>query len=412
MSCTIEFELLILLFAQRLMGDVNALTADKDSKGTKRKKEENDDDGSKPLEIDINAPEPASKKALRKAKRAKANSGVDAEKLNSTDHEQVPAEKESSKENEAPTRSPHGIWIGNLAFFVTKDDLQQFLTGDADNAIALDQISRIHLPQGPPKPGFRFQNKGFAYVDFQSSESVDKALRLSEKLVGGRRVLIKNSKDFQGRPEKTLKSLESRPPSTKRIFIGNLEFDISKEDLEHHFEICGPIHNVHMATFEDTGKCKGYAWVEFEQLSSAESAMRGWLESSKVSTDVEGEEIPGAAPIPKRTKKRIWVNKMGGRKLRMEYAEDKATRYKKRYGKESRTGSRRDNFDKGDEDAVTGEDKGRKEADDDEVKAKVVLTKPPKAKHSPYVRSGYSVETMQKMTGAIAEGKGTKVTFD
>jgi RNA recognition motif-containing protein len=405
-------ELLILLIAQLLMGDVHAPTADKDSKGKKRKKGENDDDGSKSLEIDINAPEPASKKALRKAKRVKANSNVESERPSSTDGKQIPTEKQASKENEAPTRSPHGIWMGNLAFFVTKEDLQQFLSGGADNAITLDQISRIHLPQGPPKPGFRFQNKGFAYVDFQSAESVDKALRLSEKLIGGRRVLIKNSKDFQGRPEKSMKSLESRPPSTKRIFVGNLEFDISKEDLEHHFQICGPIHNVHMATFEDSGKCKGYAWVEFEQLSSAESAMRGWLESSKASIDVEGEERPSAASTLKRRKTRIWVNQMGGRKLRMEYAEDKATRYKKRYGKESRTGPGKGNFDKDDEDTITGEDKGRKVVDDDEAKAKMVLTKPAQAKHSPYIRSGYSVETMQKMTGAIAEGQGTKVTFD
>jgi RNA recognition motif-containing protein len=411
LCCTIEFELLILLVAQRLMGDVNALSAGKDSKGKKRKKEENDDDDSKSLEIDINAPEPASKKALRKAKRAKANSVVDAEGLDSTDRK-APAEKEASRENEAPIRSPHGIWIGNLAFFVTKDDLQQFLTNDADNAIALDQISRIHLPQGLPKPGFRFQNKGFAHVDFQSAESVDKALRLSEKLVGGRRVLIKNSKDFQGRPEKTSKSLESKPPSTKRIFIGNLEFDISKEDLEHHFEICGPIHNVHMATFEDSGKCKGYAWVEFEQLSSAESAMRGWLENSKASKDVEGEELSSEAPTSKRTKNRIWVNKMGGRKLRMEYAEDKATRYKKRYGKESRSGLGRDKLDEADQSAVTGEDQGRKVADEDEAKAKVVSKKRLTAKQPQYIRSGYSVETMQKMTGAITEGQGTKVTFD
>jgi RNA recognition motif-containing protein len=405
------FKLFILLTAHRLMGDVNALTAGNDSKGKKRKKDENDDNGSKSLEIDINAPEPASKKALRKAKRAKANSGVDAEGLSSTDRKQ-PSEKEAFKANEAPSRSPHGIWIGNLAFFVTKDDLQEFLTSDADNAITVDQISRIHLPQGTPKPGSRFQNKGFAYVDFQSADSVDRALRLSEKLVKGRRVLIKSSKDFQGRPEKSTKSLESTLPSTKRIFIGNLEFDISKEDLEHHFEICGPIHNVHMATFEDTGKCKGYAWVEFEQLSSAESAMRGWLEADKASTDVEGDEMPSGASVPKMTKKRIWVNKMGGRKLRMEYAEDKATRYKKRYGKESRPGPGRDKSDEANQHAVTGQDEGREEVVDDEAKLKVASKKPPKAKHSEYLRSGYSMDSMQRMTGAIAEGQGTKVTFN
>lgn len=395
------------------MGDLVALPAENNSKGKKRKKEENDDDGFKSLEIDINAPEPASKKALRRAKRAKANSGVDEDGLlGSNDRKQAHTEKEASKANEPPNRSPHGIWIGNLPFFVTKDELQKFFTGDTDNAILSDQITRIHLPQGTPKPGSRFQNKGFAHVDFLSADSVDKALQLSEKLVGGRRVLIKSSKDFQGRPEKPSKSSESSQASTKRIFIGNLEFDISKEDLEHHFKICGTIHNVHMATFQDSGKCKGYAWVEFEQLSSAESAMRGWLEIRDASANAEGENTPHDANASKRTKKRIWVNKMGGRKLRMEFAEDKATRYKKRYGKESGSGMGRETLDDADQHAATGENQGTDEFDDNGGKAKVALKKPPKVKHPQHLRSGYSVESIQKMTGAITEGQGTKVTFD
>jgi RNA recognition motif-containing protein len=392
------------------MEDMTTLKVENSLKGRKRNAAETGDDDFKSLEIDINAPEPVSKKALRRAKRVKATliQGED-----NADDKRSKMEKETSKPKEISPRSAHGIWIGNLPFFVTKKDLQAFFTSDNDHAISSDEITRINLPQGPPKPGSQFQNKGFSYIDFVSANAVEKALQLSEKLVGGRRVLIKSSKDFQGRPQAPSKTPESRMPSTKRVFIGNLEFDISKEDLEHHFEICGPIHNVHMATFEDSGKCKGYAWVEFEQLSSAEAAMRGWLEVNDTSVIADKENNDTEANKSRKTKKRVWVNKLGGRKLRMEYAEDKATRYKKRYGKQSRSeGFAVDSLAGADEHAVSGQKEEAADVDEDLAQPKVRSKKPGDVSRTQHLRSGYSASSIQKITGAITDGQGTKITFE
>jgi RNA recognition motif. (a.k.a. RRM, RBD, or RNP domain) len=395
------------------MGRFRESLADGVSKGKKRKNVENEGNDAQKIEIDINAPEPPSKKALRRAKRAKTASGLQEVKLGHTDHEDTRIGGDTSEAKAASSRSPHGIWIGNLPFFVTKDDLQNFITGDTDNSISSDYITRIHLPQGTPKPGSRFQNKGFAYIDFVSADVVEKALQLSEKLVGGRRVLIKNSKDFQGRPESTSTTSKSAALSSKRIFVGNLEFDVSKEDLEHHFETCGPIGNVHMATFEDTGKCKGYAWVEFEQQSSAEAAMRGWVEISDALSGAEKENMPADGTPTKTMKKRIWVNKMGGRKLRMEFAEDKATRYKKRFGKESHSaGAEKSSFDGGDESAGIEQKLGAEEGEEKIANGNSYSKKLPKVDHSKTVRSGYSASSVQKLTGGIVDGQGTKITFD
>lgn len=43
-------------------------------------------------------------------------------------------------------------------------------------------------------------NKGFAYVDFESEQEVDEAVKLSESGLDGRRLLIKNAKSYEGRP--------------------------------------------------------------------------------------------------------------------------------------------------------------------------------------------------------------------
>lgn len=396
------------------MANFTSPTPGKQSGEKKRKREGNDDDhGSRQIEIDVNAPEPASKKTLRRAKRAKATSIPDQHKSVPIKRKKPEVEKGALEPKAVLGRSPYGIWIGNLPFFVTKKDLQEFITADADNAISSDEITRIHLPTGPPKPGAHFQNKGFAYVDLLSAQVVERALRLSEKLVGGRRVLIKGSKDFHGRPETTSKTSTSTGPSSKRIFVGNLEFEVSKEDLEQHFRICGPIHDVHVATFEDSGRCKGYAWVEFEKLSSAVTAMRGWLEARDTFTATEKEGTAVDANSPKKMTKRIWVNKMGGRKLHMEFAEDKTTRYNKRFGKGAHVeGLENVMATDADRQEAIGQGSGTPEVDGDVEQAKLSTQKPRGLARSQRVPSGYSITSVQKMTGAITEGRGTKTRFE
>lgn len=299
------------------------------------------------IEVDITAPEPPSKKALRALKKGKplppSKSGAE------------PKPATEAKKSEQDKKSEHGVWIGNLAFSVSKDDLRKFFVEYSD--ITEDMITRIHMP-GPDdhKPANRVaprtfgkvvHNKGFAYVDFSTAEGVKLAIEISEQLLTGRRVLIKDNKSYEGRPEKTKEEqrAEGKPPN-KRIFVGNLRFDVTEESLMEHFAKCGAIESVKVATFEDSGKCKGYGWITFESLKSSEYAVRGFVyveqevsdeEDSDEEDDVEnGEsEAEDAKPKPKKMKMRkFWINKIMGRPLKVEYAEDAQVRYKKRYGKE------------------------------------------------------------------------------
>lgn len=355
------------------------------------------------LEIDVNAPEPASKKALRKAKKKKTDAP-------STQDETLVDKKESQDSPESATnkRSDHGLWIGNLAFSTTKDDLRHFFTSNC--SFADTTITRIHLPKGPEKFG-RPQNKGFAYVDFSTEKALKEALGLSEQLLTGRRVLIKNAKSFEGRPEKTQDqeaSAKAGHPPSQRIFVGNLSFDVTKEALEEHFSRCGTLSNVHMATFQDTGKCKGYAWVEFEDIAAAEAAVRGFVmvgedDEDESSGDSSSSESDEGEKKPRRNHKkqrkprqrRIWVNQLLGRRMRMEFAEDATTRYNKRFGKGSEDKKK-------DQDAIVD---AETEPSDDQHRTG-------KFKQQSIDESRYSKETVQRLSGAIVEAQGKKITFD
>lgn len=301
------------------------------------------------IEVDVDAPEPPSKKALRKARKgkiAKLPAQINQSKSSDSQSYQI-----SLSGTHSQKRSTSGIWMGNLPWSLTKADVQMFLT--SNTGISEDTITRIHMPvskdatNADSRQDKKPQNKGFAYIDFSTESALAQAIALSETLLGGRRVLVKDSKDFDGRPKKRREEdgvavARSGKSPSKRIFIGNLGFETSEADLREHFSRCGRILDVHVATFEDSGKCKGYAWVDFEDLEAGEAAVKGWVYSDKANDNKNSPKIGESSddennrahPKSKRSLRKWWVNKLKGRPLRMEFAEDKTTRYNKRFGKD------------------------------------------------------------------------------
>ena len=347
---------------------------------------------SQDLEVDVDAPAPPSRKAARKAKRARLES-----EPNATHGEKRSDDYHRPKDPASSGRSPYGIWVGNLSFSTTKQELQTFISSDARYPVAEAEITRIHLPVSTTNDRSRPQNKGFAYVDFSRHQAQQNALQLSEKLLSGRRVLIKSSRDFEGRPEKSrTNGTDSGIAPNKRVFVGNLDFDMTKEDLESHFKDCGPIASIQIATFEDTGKCKGYAWIDFEDIASAAAAVRGWIESATASDAVEQTKAP---------KRRLWVNKIGGRKVRAEFAEDKTTRYNKRFCKH---GCSPADAEGGNEAPDSGQASGGTQSlrpDHSRPSTTGSVGKPGRS-------SRYDKQTLRRLTGAIVGAQGEKTTFE
>ena len=49
---------------------------------------------------------------------------------------------------------------------------------------------------------------------------------------------------------------------TKRIYVGNLSFQTTEDDLKDLFGQAGPVDSVRIITDRDTGRSKGFAFVE------------------------------------------------------------------------------------------------------------------------------------------------------
>jgi RNA recognition motif-containing protein len=59
------------------------------------------------------------------------------------------------------------------------------------------------------------------------------------------------------------------------IFVGNLNFQTTQEDLRDVFTPYGSVEAVNIITDRDTGQARGFAFVEMTNRSEAENAIAG-----------------------------------------------------------------------------------------------------------------------------------------
>nr|CRX78986.1 hypothetical protein ls5930a1_00059 [Leucosporidium scottii] len=246
-----------------------------------------------------------------------------------------------------PAKGAQGIWVGNMNFATTSKDLLAWF-----EERGLKEVTRINMPKGKRS---HENNRGFAYLDFPTETDVTIAVGLSEHHLDGRKLLIKSSSDYSGRPAPSTillpidlppsalidptssstpttdspnapvsgrpKLLEGpqgqtlnrtarkildrqRNPAGPTLFLGNLGFETRVEDIRMMFDAHqraaaawaprgkgekkgkdgeegekmevdekapldlskakdAGIRKIRLGTFEDTGKCKGWAFVDF-----------------------------------------------------------------------------------------------------------------------------------------------------
>lgn len=329
------------------------------------------------IEIDLKAQVPLSKKQQRLMKKGK----LDMEKL----AKKHPTPKAADDETEEkPAKSQFGVWIGNLSYDTIKEEIIRFIVAktagfddDTENefvTVKEADISRVNLPKKANKA------KGFAYVDLPSAKYVDSVVALSEQVLNGRKLLIKNSSSFEGRPEGDgAKALLKNPP-LRILFVGNLSFDTSEDNLEEHFRHCGEIVRIRMATFQDSGKCKGFAFIDFKDENGPTTALKSKL-----------------------------AKKLINRPLRLEYGEDRSKRNPRRADAETHG-----------EEPVARERPTQESETFDRPQARERAPRPAKRTFrerepdhlNKRLKSSVALATAQRASAAIVPSQGKKTTFD
>jgi len=69
------------------------------------------------------------------------------------------------------------------------------------------------------------------------------------------------------------------------IFVGNLAFNATDHDLRQLFEPYGVVDKINVITDRDTGRSKGFGFVEMPESQAAKAAIQG----------LNGKELEGRA---------------------------------------------------------------------------------------------------------------------
>jgi cold-inducible RNA-binding protein len=59
-----------------------------------------------------------------------------------------------------------------------------------------------------------------------------------------------------------------------RLFVGNLPYDATESELREHFSSAGQLSFIHLPLDRESGKPRGFAFVEFKEKAEADEAVR------------------------------------------------------------------------------------------------------------------------------------------
>jgi RNA recognition motif-containing protein len=164
--------------------------------------------------------------------------------------------RERREYRERPAIAPNNkIYVGNLLFEVKDADLKARFEefGQVKNAVIASDARGL--------------SKGFGYVEFETLEQAQKAV---EEVNGtdfeGRKVIV----NYQAN---TATARRPQNPKSKVLFIGNLAFEMTDEDLNKLFRDVKNVIDVRVAIDRRTGQPRGFAHADFVDEESAAKAV-------------------------------------------------------------------------------------------------------------------------------------------
>ena len=87
----------------------------------------------------------------------------------------------------------------------------------------------------------------------------------------------------------------------KKLYVGNLSFNLNEDSLINLFSSYGSVETAKVITDRDTGRSKGFAFVEMSSASDAEAAINGLHGKEQDGRALNVSEAKPMAPREKRS---------------------------------------------------------------------------------------------------------------
>ncbi|XP_057542098.1 uncharacterized protein LOC130820660 [Amaranthus tricolor] len=206
--------------------------------------------------------------------RSRSRSRLERDReLESRESRRSKAKQEPMEPEADPERDQRTVFAYQMPLKATERDVYEFFTKAGkvrDVRLIMDRNSR--------------RSKGVGYIEFYDVMSVPMAIALSGQLLLGQPVMVKPSEAEKNLVQSTASSGSSVTgpygPSDRKLYVGNLHFNMTEQQLRQIFEPFGPVELVQLPLDLETGHCKGFGFVQFAQVEHAKAAqsLNGKLE--------------------------------------------------------------------------------------------------------------------------------------
>mmetsp|Transcript_6472 Transcript_6472/g.13564 ORF Transcript_6472/g.13564 Transcript_6472/m.13564 type:complete len:285 (+) Transcript_6472:100-954(+) len=182
--------------------------------------------------------------------------------------------------DEQPTGESIDIYCGNLDWDIDEDFL-------ADEFAVYGEVSNVFLPRDRESG----RKRGFAFVTMVGRDSVERAIAgLDGEQLYGRNVRVNEAQKReprQSRPAATYDPIDASSFNTAgnsevKLYVGNLNYDSTKESVKAAFEGYGTVNDCFFPIDRDTGNPRGFCFVTM-----------GSAEALSAANEMNGKEFEG-----------------------------------------------------------------------------------------------------------------------
>ncbi|CEL08058.1 Putative Nuclear localization sequence binding protein [Aspergillus calidoustus] len=206
-----------------------------------------------------------SEEEKKPAKSVKANPKP-SKKAESSDSESSDSDSDSSSEEKAPKAAAKAAAAES---------------SDSDDS---DSDSEEEAPAKGKKASKEDSDSGSS--DSSDSDSSDSESDSEESDESAKDSKKRKAEEEPAAVSKKSKTEESAEGASANLFVGNLSWNVTEEWLQQEFETFGELSGVRIMTERDTGRSRGFGYVEFASAADAAKA----YESMK-DTEIDGRKI-------------------------------------------------------------------------------------------------------------------------
>ncbi|KAI9481240.1 MAG: hypothetical protein EXX96DRAFT_480892 [Benjaminiella poitrasii] len=119
------------------------------------------------------------------------------------------------------------------------------------------------------------RSKGCGYVEFYEEETVQNALALSGQKLLGIPIIVQLSEAEKNRLalQAQRNALNASEPTYQRLYVGSLHFSLTDNDVRQIFEPFGPLDFVNLHRDTETGRSKGFGFIQYKNSADAKQAL-------------------------------------------------------------------------------------------------------------------------------------------